>query len=282
MKIDSQNGGLFMPPGHYYSPIPGEEDIARYRNQRARPLPQNLPGIQLDVETLRGNLEAMIREYRDFPEFPRTPTPGLRYFSDNPEHWYQDAISTRHFVMQSQPQQVVEIGAGYSSAIMLDTVDALALETRFTFIEPDPGARLYQLLTPADRARHSVRVEPVQDTPLAIFSSLRPNDILFIDSSHVSKAASDVNWYMFEILPILTPGVLIHIHDINYPFEWPEHLVARAWNEPYLLHAFLMYNRAFTILGWNAYYSLMMTPQVLQMPLCVKWPGGSFWMRKES
>lgn len=269
-----------MPPGHYYSPIPGEADLARYHRMWALGPPEHLPGIDLHEGILRANLEGMIREYHELPGFPPAETRGRRYYYDNPEHAYQDAVSTRYFVRQARPARIIEVGAGYSSAVMLDAIDDLGLETHCTFIEPDPDARLLRLLTKDDRRRHAVRVELVQDTPLEVFAELGEHDILFIDSSHVSKICSDVNWYLFEILPRLASGVLIHIHDINYPFEWPPHMVDRAWNEPYLLRAFLMYNTAFQIVGFNAYYSRMMTDRVREMPLSVERPGGSFWMRK--
>jgi hypothetical protein len=95
---------------------------------------------------------------------------------------------------------------------------------------------------------------PVQNVPLEVFARLESSDILFIDSSHILKTGSDVNHYLFEILPILQPGVLVHIHDILYPFEYPEAWVLedkRSWNEAYALRAFLEYNSAFEIVYWN-------------------------------
>ena len=90
----------------------------------------------------------------------------------------------------------------------------------------------------------------IQHADKSLFSALEPNDILFIDTSHVAKAGSDVNYLLFEILPILKPGVLVHIHDIFLPDEYPKKWViedGRNWNEQYLVRAFLQYNPAFEI-----------------------------------
>jgi hypothetical protein len=95
--------------------------------------------------------------------------------------------------------------------------------------------------------RNTVTVARLQDVDQEIFARLKANDILFIDSSHVAKIGSDVNHLMSEILPILAPGVHIHFHDIFYPFEYPRQWVeeGRAWNEAYLLEAFLSFNSEF-------------------------------------
>jgi hypothetical protein len=95
----------------------------------------------------------------------------------------------------------------------------------------------------------------LQEVELEEFDSLQENDILFIDSTHVSKINSDVNRIFFVILPRIAPGVHIHFHDIFYPFEYPREWIyeGRAWNEAYLLHAFLQYNSAFRITLMNTF-----------------------------
>ena len=111
------------------------------------------------------------------------------------------------------------------------------------------------LLRSGDLDKHEVIPKVVQDVPLSRFDELRKNDILFIDSSHVSKTGSDVNYIFFEILPRLRSGVLIHVHDVPYPFEYGEDIVyeGRAWNEAYVLRAFLQFNRAFELLLYPSY-----------------------------
>lgn len=98
--------------------------------------------------------------------------------------------------------------------------------------------------------------QKVEDVDLAFFDAFEENDLLFIDSSHVSKAGSDVNYLFFEVLPRLKPGVVVHIHDIFLPDEYPKVWVidqGRNWNEQYLLRAFLQFNREWEIL-WAAHF----------------------------
>jgi hypothetical protein len=117
---------------------------------------------------------------------------------------------------------------------------------------------------------------------LEIFKQLDRNDILFIDSTHVSKTGSDVNFILFEILPLLKSGVLIHFHDISYPFEYPKDWVfgGRNWNENYLLRAFLMYNNDFKIYLFTHFLHLYYREAFEEMPLSFKNIGGSLWIEK--
>ena len=181
-----------------------------------------------------------------------------------------------------KPSKIIEIGSGFSSAVMLDTCDLNQElnKTQITFVEPYPD-RLHSLLS--DKDNISLYECIVQDTPEDLFRNLDKDDILFIDSSHVSKAGSDVNYLFFEILPLLKSGVIIHIHDIGinfqYPYKWIEE--GRAWNESYLLRAFLMNNNSYEILLYNAQlYNRKHDYFKEKMPLYTKAPGGSFWMKK--
>lgn len=127
-------------------------------------------------------------------------------------------------------------------------------QVQFTFIEPDP-LRLNDCLTSADRKRCVIIEKPVQKVSYEAFEALEANAILFIDSSHVGKIGSDVNFLFFNVMPRLKPGVLIHVHDIMWPFDYSIEFyrLGRAWNEVHLLRAFLMFNSAFRIRFWGAY-----------------------------
>lgn len=121
---------------------------------------------------------------------------------------------------------------------------------------------------------------------MSVFKELGENDILFIDSSHVLKIGSDVQYEYNEILPRLNKGVLIHVHDIFLPLEYPETWVRqshRFWTEQYLLQAFLAYNSAFKVL-WAGHYMHWKYPDLLEKAFRtynreITGPG-SFWMRK--
>jgi hypothetical protein len=181
------------------------------------------------------------------------------------------------------PKQVIEVGSGFSSALMLDTNEYFfERPIHFTFIEPYPD-RLYGLLKDNDRTTVNIVPQGVQDVPLALFEALDVNDILLIDSTHVCKAFSDVNHLIFNVLPCLKPGVLIHFHDIFPGFEYPADWLKRGifWNEAYLLRAFLQYNAAFEIIFFTPYLCQVYPHHFTErMPLYLKNTGGSLWLKK--
>jgi hypothetical protein len=186
-------------------------------------------------------------------------------------------------IRYAQPKKIIEVGSGYSSCATLD-VNELFFDRSIecTFIDPYPE-QLFSLIKEDDRKKITVIQKRLQDVGVDIFTSLSANDILFVDSSHVSKINSDVNYIFFELLPLLQSGVYIHFHDIFYPFEYPKDVVRRgfAWNEDYILHAFLQYNTSFKILFFNTFLEHFFKQQFAEsMPLCLKNPGGSIWLRK--
>lgn len=270
----------FFPPGHFYSPLPSHEEIAEAFARGGFGPP--FPAIDLNEAGQRARLERLADYYAAQP-FPEEATAGRRYHLNNPSYGHFDAIMLYCMLREAQPRRVIEVGSGFSSAAMLDLNEhAFGGRIEFTFIDPDMS-RLKLLLREDDRARASLIEKRVQDVPLAPFQALAANDVLFIDSSHVSKIGSDVNRLFFDVLPALAPGVLIHVHDVagnlEYPREWLEE--GRAWNEQYLLRAFLMNNPNYRIelfTGWlfNTQHEWFRQ----RMPLCARGGGGQIWLRK--
>ncbi len=269
-----------FPPGHFYSPLPSREEVAEAFSRGGFGPP--FPGLDLNEAGQFERLQRFAEFYRDQP-FPEQPTPGRRFHLDNPSYGHYDAIMLYCMLREAQSQQVIEVGSGFSSAAMLDANDhAFGGRIRFTFIDPDM-ARLRPLLRPDDAARATLIERRVQEVPLETFAALKAGDVLFIDSSHVSKIGSDVNRLFFDVLPALAPGVLIHIHDVSgnleYPRDWFD--AGRAWNEMYLLRAFLMHNRdyrieLFSAWLWNQRHAFMRE----HLPLCARGGGGQMWLRK--
>jgi predicted O-methyltransferase YrrM len=270
----------FFPPGHFYSPLPSAAEVAEAFARGGFGPP--FPGIELNEEGQLARLERFAQYYADQP-FPEQPAPPRRFHLDNPSYGHFDAIMLYCMLREAQPRRVIEVGSGYSSAAMLDLDEHLWKgHAAFTFIDPDM-VRLRPLLREGDHARCTLIEKRVQEVPLETFAALGENDVLFIDSSHVSKIGSDVNRLYFDVLPALAPGVLIHIHDVagnlEYPREWLDE--GRAWNEQYLLRAFLMYNHAYRIelfTGWlfNTRHAWLRE----HMPLCARGGGGHLWLRK--
>jgi predicted O-methyltransferase YrrM len=184
---------------------------------------------------------------------------------------------------EARPRRIIEVGSGFSSAAMLDLNDrVLGGAVNFTFIDPDMG-RLRPLLRADDATRVTLIEKRVQEVPLETFAALGENDVLFIDSSHVAKIGSDVNRLYFDVLPVLAPGVLVHIHDVagnlDYPRDWLED--GRAWNEQYVLRAFLMNNSAWRIELFSAWLWNQRTALIREkMPMCARGGGGQMWLRK--
>ncbi|MGL6094742.1 MAG: class I SAM-dependent methyltransferase, partial [Fimbriiglobus sp.] len=238
----------WVPPGHYYSPVVDPDEIRSRAATLFAPPPAGLPGIDLNVARQRELYEEFARYYAE-QEFPRSLIPGHRYYSKNDWFPYFDAFALHGMIRHARPRRLIEVGSGFSTCVSLDAIERhMPGEVEMTFVEPNPE-RLLSLLTPEEVARIRLLRTGVQDVPLAEFERLAANDILFIDSTHVSKAGSDVNFLFFDVLPVLKPGVLIHVHDIFFPFEYPKEWLfeGRSWNENYLVRAFLTHNPAYQI-----------------------------------
>lgn len=273
----------FVPPGHFYSPIPSLDEIQRDESKIfGKPLPGKI-GIELHEEEQLKLLGDFIAFYKEMP-FQSEKHEGLRYYYENPAYSYSDAILLHCMIRFLKPNNIIEVGSGFSSCMMLDTNELFfdgSIAT--TFIEPYPKL-LLSLIKDADKSKVTTIQSRLQDVDLCEFETLQANDILFIDSTHVSKIYSDVNYIFFEILPKLSSGVYVHFHDIFYPFEYPKAWVyeGRAWNEAYLLRAFLQYNNAFRVVLMNTFMEHFHEAFFQKnMPLCMKNTGGSIWIRKE-
>jgi len=272
----------FVPPGHFYSPIPSMEEIKSNENRIFGKHHLTLPGIKLNQEEQLELLNCFQEFYKEMP-FPEYKKDSLRYYMDNPFYGFSDAIFLYCMLRYLQPKRVIEIGSGYSSCATLD-VNELFFDNSIecTFIEPYPDS-LKSLIREDDKNEITILEKKLQDVDLSLFSQLSERDILFIDSTHISKVNSDVNYIFFKILPSLRRGVFIHFHDIFYPFEYPRDWfdLGIAFNEDYILRAFLQYNSAFKIVFFNTYLEHFHEEWFLEnMPLCLKNKGGSIWLQK--
>jgi len=273
----------FVPPGHYYSPIPSLEEIRRDESKIFGSIPSNIMGIELHAEEQIKLLNEFLAYYNEMP-FHSESREGLRYYFENPAYSYSDAILLHSMIRFLEPKRVIEVGSGFSSCLMLDTNELFfGGSIMMTFIEPYPDI-LMSLIKDSDKSKIKLIPSRLQDVDLGEFEALQANDILFIDSTHVSKINSDVNIIFFDILPRLTSGVHVHFHDIFFPFEYPKDWIYKgiAWNEMYLLRAFLQYNNAFRVVLMNTFMEHFYDNFFQQnMPLCLKNTGGSIWIRKE-
>lgn len=270
-----------FPDGHFYSPYPDADELLR-REAQVFDRTKEPEGVDLRSQAQTELVRDVASMYRDLP-FTEEGRPGLRYRFDNRWYSYSDAILLHLLLRYLQPRRLIEIGSGWSSAVTLDTIDCFSNDPpKVTMIDPFPD-RLYAVVGNSLPAYANLIEQPLQEAELSVFDSLGRGDILFVDSTHVSKAGSDVNWLFFRVLPRLKPGVVVHLHDIFYPFEYPKNWVleGRAWTENYLLHAFLQYNREFEILLWGHYLHVVYAQLMADaLPLTRKNFGGCFWMRR--
>ncbi len=250
-------------PGHYYSPVPSVADRQRAMRQRRPPVAVDL---RLDEQL------ALARELR--VERP----PDGRWTADNDMFGPAEAGLYRALLLHSRPRRVVEIGSGWSTALALDVADSDLPDLRLVCVEPH-AERLRSRLRAHDPDRLTVLERPLQEVDTAeLVRDLRPGDVFFIDSTHVAKAASDVLELFLWVLPSLPDGVLVHVHDVYWPFEYPDDWLAqgRDWNEAYFVHAFLAHNDRFRVLLFQNQLALE-HPGALPAELG---HGSSLWLEK--
>ena len=279
-----QSRGVHVVPVHFYQPIPDTRTLKPELWSRVA----DLPGLNLNDDHQFQLLDSFVSNYsREYEALPREKTEeSYRYFINNGAFESVDGEVLYCMVRHFRPRRIFEIGSGNSTylsaqAALKNIEDGAPCD--LTAFEPYPNHVLQQGF-PGLTALMRVQA---QDIPLEKFAELERNDILFIDSSHVLKIGSDVQYLYLEVLPRLRPGVVIHIHDIFLPAEYPQHWVMQQqtfWNEQYLLQAFLTFNDSFEV-HWAGSYMHLKHPERLEAAFSsydrrTRWPG-SFWMSRK-
>jgi len=272
------------PVGHFYSPVvdPSELDPESLWPQSPPPI----LGIDFnDASHERILTEAFTRfisEY-DYPEHLEETPELADFYTRNSQFSWLDPRALFVLLRQWRPKRMIEVGSGFSTLLAADVKQRfLGNEMQLSCIEPYPRPFLRQDKLGIDWLIE----EKVQEVPYEVFQELQAGDILFIDSSHVAKTGSDVNYLYLEVLPRLAPGVIIHIHDIFLPNEYPYEWVMshnRSWNEQYLLRALLMYSSAFRVIFGCSYAFHRFPDQVREALAHEKghaFGGGSFWIER--
>ncbi len=239
-----------FPEGHFYSPIPDLPDV-RERAVELFDRTGDVPGVDLRLHQQLALLDDLGPALARWPHGDPSSRHGLRYQPDNDFFGWTDSQLWYALLATRRPRRVIEVGSGWSTALLLDACDREGLDTRVTAIEPFPE-RLHSLMRDGDVDRITVRRNRVQEVPADELADLQAGDVLFVDSTHVAKIGSDVNYLVFGVFPRLPSGVLVHVHDVAYPFEYPQEWVeeGRAWNEAYLLRGFLLENPRWRVTLW--------------------------------
>jgi hypothetical protein len=251
----------------FYSPIPDLPALPADTFDRAA----ELPGIDWDLDAQLERVRAIV-----------TPFAPDRYEPGNPSYAPMDASVLYGMVRTGRPSRIVELGSGHTTLVIAQAARENAADghpCRVDAYDPFPGVATPDL--PGLDGLHPVAA---QDIPLAVFEELGAGDVLFVDTTHVVKLGSDVNHIVLQILPRLRPGVIVHVHDIfmpyEYPRQWPERF-GLYWTEQYLLHAFLAMNPSYEVLfSVSALLRDRESGMRALLPHAMQGGGTAFWMRR--
>ena len=254
--------GYHIRPIHYYEPIPDFSAITSEQLERRR----EFRSIDFRWDEQLRLLRELSRYRNEFEEIEND------YFNGFDAAVYYSLI--RHL----KPNRVIEIGSGYSTRFAHQALTRNACNGTLVCIEPNPE-RLN-----GNRSNIELIQKRVEEIDVDFFSQLQSNDILFIDSSHTVKFGSDVCYEFLDVLPVLQPGVWVHVHDIFFPHDYPAEWILKrrlALNEQYLLEAFLSFNREFQVALANHWLTLDHGAAVNEL-----WSGdavsSSFWFYRRN
>ena len=275
--------GVHVTPVHHTQPIPDTRrlDAEIWRRTSA------MVGIDMREADQVRLVEDFARRFRaEYDALPRAKLSGPpRFYLDNPFFGSVDAEMLYSMIRATKPRRIFEIGAGFSTLLAAQAVErnvADGAPCRLESYDPFPAAYLRNGIAGLE----AIEATAAQDIPLSVFEALDAGDILFLDSTHVIRVGGDVVYEVLEVLPRLRPGVLVHLHDIFLPAEYPRDWIMEQrlfWNEQYLLQAFLSFNAAYEVV-WGAGFMHLHHPRELAAAFASYDPAvtrpGSFWVRR--
>lgn len=273
--------GLAVVRKHYYAPVVGAADI-----RHPLDAPRALPGLDLN----EAGQKALVQSFHYTDELGALPMkkPAVDCFGyENTTYAEGDAEMLYNMIRLFRPKRIVEVGSGQSTLMAMEAIAAnkredAAYDCRVTCVEPFEQPWLECLGVEVIRER-------VEDCPYDLVSSLGANDFFFIDSSHVIRPQGDVLHLYQRLLPLVAPGVIVQVHDVFTPRDYPAKWVIddrRLWNEQYLMEAFLAFNPAFEVMlavNWLANDRREWLTEAC--PMLMKKPGkqpGAFWFRRKA
>ena len=249
MRAVNGLGINFARTRDFYSPLPVIGALERRADRWKRP--SALTGVEYDLGAMQARLVSLLAahgaEWAALPSYAETKRALY-----GPGFTEVDAQILYLMIKAEKPRRVIEVGSGLSSYYLHLAGGENAKgghPLHLTSIDPFPFAGLDRL------PEIEVIRREVQDVDLAKFAELGAGDLLFIDSTHVVKIDGDVPYLFLEVIPRLAPGVLVHVHDVHFPWNVPyppdryvlEPRWPTFWTEAMLLQAFLAFNRDFEI-----------------------------------
>lgn len=279
--------GSLPLPVHFYSPVPDLEDL---KERKVWDVRSELRGIDFRPDAQAAYLLRLGEEYGRECAWPARPNrDGSGFFTENNYFSFGCAAAAHCIIRDHGPRRLIEVGSGNSSMIISAALDMNEADgapaAMYTVIDPYPSERLETL--PGTRPK--VIAERVELSDPSLFEQLERGDVLFIDSGHVVRIGGDVNFLFLDILPRLQPGVIVHFHDIDLPYEYPEVYLTNPlrmiWTESYLLQAFLSCNSEFEVL-LGMKYLMLDRPDAFREAFPAYDPArhtsvsGSFWIAR--
>lgn len=267
--------GVHVIPNHFYWPIQDTKKLIKHDFTRQFPL----DGIDMNMPAMLERLSRLSRYSEEYSRIHRE----TGYSSNG------DGAILYGMLRDIKPRRIIEVGSGYSTVIIDSAFERNAEEGaprgHIISVEPYPKRVLRDLT--ARSGNVTLHEKCVEDIDEDVFSQLEENDVLFIDSSHVVDIANDVHYLYLRILPRIRPGVIVHIHDIRFPYEYPKEWVIKArkhWGEQYLLQMFLAFNDSYEILFASNYVYQNNRKLVSEALVGLEaagegWPG-SFWIKR--
>ena len=231
--------GLVVLPKHFYSSVSSVVELERTKQRWAKK--SELPGIDAALDEQAANLSRICLPYRDEYSANKAYLDGTSgHFG--PGYGYIEAQALHGVLRHYRPARVIEVGSGVSTWCMVTALQcneaAGSPKAHVTCIEPYPSEVLSNM-----GGVELIKAE-VQTVPVTTFEALGAGDVLFIDSSHTVRPGSDVNYLILEILPRLRSGVVVHFHDIYFPYDYQRDVLRTyfQWMETSLLRAYLIFN----------------------------------------
>jgi hypothetical protein len=280
LRTGAERAGLQVVLKTFYSPIPELGTLPPGWWDRV----DDLHGIDLrldeQLDFVEQRLAGPMAAFRPPAQQDGDP---FRYATDNGSYPAFDAAVLYSMVRALKPSRIVELGSGHSTLVTAEAVRDNAAEgapCRFEAYDPYPGVASEAL--PGLEALHRT---PAQELPPALFEGLGAGDVLFVDTTHTVKTGSDVNFVLLDVLPRLAPGVVVHVHDIYLPYEYPRGFAESFglyWAEQYMLQAFLSMNPGYEVLLSTVALTRGRTDDLrARLPDRSQDLGGSgFWIRR--
>lgn len=272
----ARRAGYHLVRADFYSPIPDVDALPA----DLWDTPAAMPGVDLRLDegvALLTELAPLIAEYAP-PEHP--PGTAHGYFRDNAMYGHLDGEVLYAMVRHLEPRRIVEVGAGFSTLVIADAKARNGGEVDHRVFDPFPSPLL------AGLGGIELAALGAEEIPMETFTALESGDLLFIDTTHTVRPENDVMRLLLEVLPQVSPGVVVHIHDFFRPYEYPRFLMELGyyWQEHHLIQAFLAFNPAFEVL--LAHHALVRQRRsdvdALVPGFPPNGPGSALWLRRVS